>query len=166
MKAEEVALTVPDGVTVSEVVVSTNTTTVTGIPTGEGAPTLKVAVAWGAGDDQKATYAIVSVGAGGTITLNEDAVVTVGEEKIPLKPAPTEASDETKPLVVDEDEGVSVGVKTIPGLVYRLMRGTGPTDEAINEQRAVQTATRSRTSLSDSEIPSGAMFYKITVDVK
>ncbi|MBR0197534.1 MAG: autotransporter-associated beta strand repeat-containing protein [Kiritimatiellae bacterium] len=166
VKAEEVALTVPDGVTVSEVVVSTNTTTVTGIPTGEGAPTLKVAVAWGAGDDQKATYAIVSVGAGGTITLNEDAVVTVGEEEIPLKPAPTEASDETKPLVVDEDEGVSVGVKTILGLVYRLMRGTEPTDEAINEQRAVETATGSRTSLSDSEIPSGAMFYKITVDVK
>ena len=163
VQAETVALTVPDGVTVSEVVVSTNTTTVTGVPTGVGAPTLKVAVVWGEGEDQKATYAIVSVGTSGAITLDEDAVVTVGEEEIPLKPTPTDYNDETPPLAVTSDD-VSVGVKAIPGLVYRLVRGTEL--NSITSTIATEKATSSRISLYDNDPLEGAAFYKITVDVK
>ena len=158
---ETVAITIPDGVTVSEVVVSPNTAKVTGIP--ENA-TVKLAVSWDGGSEQ---YAIVKVDATtGAVTLDEDATVTVGTEKIPLKPAPSDAGDEVAPLEVGE--GVSVGIKSIPGLVYRLARGTTPDGVDTTAENAVvtTTATSSRVSLTDPQLPSDVAFYRVTVDVK
>jgi len=159
--AETVAITVPDGETVREVVVSPDTATVTGVP--ENA-TVKVAVSWDGGN---AEYAIVSVDSTtGAVSLDEKASVTVDGEKIPLKPTPSDAGDEVAPLEVGE--GVSVGIKSIPGLVYRLARGTTPDgiDTAAAKAVAKETATSSRVSLQDSQLPSNAAFYRVTVDLK
>ncbi|MBQ4440272.1 MAG: hypothetical protein II909_03955 [Kiritimatiellae bacterium] len=156
--AESAVLTIPSGVTVSEVVVSPNTTTVTGVPDGAA---VKVAVSWEGGSAQ---YEIVSVAQNGAVTLNENAVVTVGEEEIQLKPVPLDATDDEKPLEVSSDS-VSVGVKAIPGLVYRLNRGTSPDDVSSTVSSA--KATSSRLSLEDNtELPEGASFYRVSVDVK
>ena len=163
VQAETVALTVPDGVTVSEVVVSTNTTNVTVSGTGTiAADALKVAVSWTDGEGtHSANYQIVKL-VDNAVLLDGTKSVTVGEEEIPVKPALSAADDEVAPFEVGDD--VSVGVKAIPGLVYRLVRGTAPT--AINETIVTEKATSSRMSLSDGDRPPEAAFYQVTVDVK
>ena len=155
VQAEEVTITVPDGVTVSEVVVSTNTTTVTGFPAGAEA---KVAVSWAGGN---ANYSIVKV-VDGAVLLDGTKSVTVGSEEIPVKPAFSDAGDEEKPMVVADD--VSVGVKAIPGLVYRLVRGVTPV--GIDTPIATEKATGARVSLVDNDPPDDAAFYQVTVDLK
>ncbi len=164
--AETVAITVPDGVTVREVVVSPNTATVTGVP---ASATVKVAVSWTDAQDvsQSDAYAIVNVDSEtGAVTLDEDAVVTVGEEDIPLKPLIAAADAESEPFEVSDD--VSVGVKSIPGLVYRLARGMTPggINTVAENAVATETATSSRVSLTDEKPPAGAAFYRVTVDLK
>ena len=166
VEAETVAIAVPDGVTVSEVVVSPDTATVTGVPANA---TLKVAVSWVDAQETQhsAAYAIVKVNSEtGAVSLDEDAVVTVGEEEIALKPLIAAADAESEPFEVGDD--VSVGVKSIPGLVYRLARGMTPDGINTVAENAVATeaATSSRVSLTDEEPPAGAAFYRVTVDVK
>ena len=164
--AETVAITVPDGVTVREVVVSPNTATVTGVP---ASATVKVAVSWTDAQDasQSAAYAIVKVDSvTGAVSLDEDAVVTVGEEEIALKPQLSDAGDEVAPLDVGED--VSVGIKSIPGLVYRLARGTAVDEIDTSAANAIaeEKATSSRVSLVDDDPPADGAFYRVTVEVK
>ena len=164
--AETVAITVPDGVTVSEVVVSPNTATVTGVP---ASATVKVAVSWSDAQEsvQSASYAIVKVNSEtGSVSLDEDAVVTVGAEQIALKPELSDAGDEVVPLGVGED--VSVGVKSIPGLVYRLARGTAVDEIDTSAANAIaeEKATSSRVSLVDDDPPADGAFYRVTVEVK
>lgn len=166
VEAETVAITVPDGVTVSEVVVSPDTATVTGVP---ASATVKVAVSWTDAQETQhsAAYAIVKVNSEtGAVTLDENAVVTVGEEDIPLKPLIAASDAESEPFEVSDD--VSVGVKSIPGLVYRLARGMTPDEINTVAENAVATeaATSSRVSLTDEEPPAGAAFYRVTVDLK
>ena len=164
--AETVAITVPDGVTVSEVVVSPNTATVTGVP---ASATVKVAVSWTDAQDvsQSEAYAIVKVDSvTGAVSLDEDAVVTVGEEEISLRPQLSDAGDEVAPLDVGED--VSVCVKSIPGLVYRLARGTAVDEIDTSAANAIaeETAASSRVSLVDDDPPAAGAFYRVTVEVK
>ena len=96
----------------------------------------------------------------GAIALDEDGSVTINDEQIPVKPALTDAEDETAPFTVDDD--VSVGVKTIPGLTYTLKRGTvlGTYDTTVDSD----TAEGTRLSLTDdsAEKPTTA-FYVIEV---
>ena len=167
VQAETVVLTVPDGVTVSEVVVSTNTTTVTGLPTGESAPTMKIAVSWTDGEGAHSeNYQIVKI-VDNAVLLDATKSVAVGNEEIPVTPAFADAGDETEPLAVTGSD-VAVGVKAIPGLVYRLSRGTSPSGVDTAPANAIKTekATSSRVSLADPTPPTGAAFYIITVDVK
>jgi len=164
--AETVAINVPDGVTVSEVVVSPNTATVTGVP---ASATVKVAVSWTDAQDvsQSAAYAIVKVDSvTGAVSLDKEAVVTVGEEEIALKPVLSDSEDEVAPLEVGE--GVSVGVKSIPGLVYRLARGTVVDGIDTNAANAIaeEKATSSRVSLVDDDPPVDGAFYKVTVELR
>lgn len=62
----------------------------------------------------------------GTITLNSEAVVTVGTEQIPVKPAIAEE------VMVDEEKVApfngtdTIAVKAIPGLKYTLVAGDEP----------------------------------------
>lgn len=163
--AETVAITVPDGVTVREVVVSPDTATVTGVPANA---TVKVAVSWvdALEAQHSAAYAIVKVNSEtGAVSLDVDAVVTVGEEEIALRPELGDAGDEVAPLDVGED--VSVCVKAIPGLTYRLVRGATPDGiDLESDPFAAEKATSARVSLTDSEPPAGAAFYRVTADVK
>ena len=164
--AETVAITVPDGVTVSEVVVSPDTATVTGVPANA---TVKVAVSWADAQETQhsAAYAIVKVNSEtGAVSLDEDAVVTVGEEEIALRPELGDAGDEVAPLDVGED--VSVCVKSIPGLVYRLARGTAVDEIDTSAANAIaeEKATSSRVSLVDDDPPADGAFYKVTVELK
>ena len=164
--AETVAITVPDGVTVREVVVSPNTATVTGVP---ASAMVKVAVSWTDAQDvsQSAAYAIVKVNSEtGAVSLGEDAVVTVGEEEIALRPELGDAGDEVAPLDVGED--VSVCVKSIPGLVYRLARGTAVDEIDTSAANAIaeEKAASSRVSLVDDDPPAAGAFYKVTVELK
>ncbi len=102
----------------------------------------------------------------GAVSLDEDAVVTVGDEKISLRPQLSDAGDEVAPLDVGED--VSVGVKSIPGLVYRLVRGTAVDEIDTSAANAIaeEKATSSRVSLVDDDPPAYGAFYKVTVEVK
>ena len=166
--AEEAEMTVPDNVTVSEVVVSTNTTKVTGVP-DDLKTKVKVRVSYSGSEGAVVTqtYAIVAVGGDGAIALDEDAKVEVGNEEIPVKPDLADDGDSVEPFEPSNEEGdLEVGVKSIPGLVYRLIRGTSP--EAISAENAVATekATGSRVSLKDAEPPAGKAFYRISVDLK
>ena len=166
VEAETVAITVPDGVTVGEVVVSPDTATVTGVPANA---TVKVAVSWADAQETQhsAAYAIVKVNSEtGAVSLDEDAVVMVGEEEIALRPELGDAGDEVAPLDVGED--VSVGVKSIPGLVYRLARGTAPNeiDTSAANVVAEEKAISSRVSLVDGDPPSNGAFYKVTVELE
>lgn len=164
VEAESVEITIPDGVTVSEVVVSTNTTQVTGVPSTAA---VKVAVSWMDSNAglQTASYAIVKI-VNNAVVLDENAVVAIGEENIPLKPTLAATGEATAPLVV-EDDNVALGVKSIPGLVYRLSRATALTaldPSAPESVVASAVATGARTTLADSTPPAGSAFYVITVD--
>jgi len=166
VEAETVAITVPDRVTVSEVVVSPNTATVTGVP---ASATVKVAVSWADAQETQhsAAYAIVKVNSEtGAVSLDDDAVVTVGEEEIALRPELGDAGDEVAPLDVGED--VSVCVKSIPGLVYRLARGTAVDEIDTSAANAVaeEKAASSRVSLVDDDPPADGAFYRVTVELK
>lgn len=156
-EAETLSISIPDGVTVGEVVVSPATKVVTGMPDGAA---LKVAVAW---DGGKADYAIVKLADGGAVVLDEDAVVMVGDEQIPLKPVLSDASDEVLPFIAS-GSAVDVGVKAIPGLTYRLLRGGSL--ESINTPVAECQATSSRVSLQDETLLPSAAFYCVGVDLQ
>lgn len=165
--AESLEITVPDGVTVSEVVVSTNTTNVTGVPASAA---VKLAVAWvdaESGSQQTASYAIVTIGENGAVTLKENATVTVGEEEISVKPQTDKEADEPIALTT---KGLQFPVKTIPGLCYRVISGTtvsgGELDGDIESGEPVQ-ATSTSTTLGGVDLPdSGARYYRISVDVR
>lgn len=156
-EAETLSISIPDGVTVGEVVVSPATKVVTGMPDGAA---LKVVVAW---DGGKADYAIVKLADGGAVVLDEDAVVMVGDEQIPLKPVLSDASDEVLPFIAS-GSAVDVGVKAIHGLTYRLLRGGSL--ESINTPVAECQATSSRVSLQDKTHLPSAAFYCVGVDLQ
>ena len=147
VQAENVTITVPEGVTVSEVVVSTNTTTVTGIDlTGDNAPVLKLAVSWGEGDNQKATYDIVSADTDGKIILDPEATVAVSTN------------------AVMECGSAEIEVKTIPGLFYGIAVSDSLEDD-FTAQGTPEQATGSNMSLDVATIdpnPGSAKYFKVT----
>ena len=113
----------PDDVTVSEVVVSTNTAKVTGVPEGAS---LKLAASWKDASDvvQSERYSILAIDSDGNLSLDKDAVVEVNGEAIAVEPELAAPDEGSGAFEVGED--VAIGAKSIPGLVYRLGRGAGP----------------------------------------
>jgi len=101
------------------------------------------------------------------LALSEEGSVKVGDETISVRPVLSPVgSDElaTVPFAVGDD--VSVGVKTIPGLRYALMRGATLetlSDESTSEGVTNEVAETTRLRLRDSKPPSGQAFYLITV---
>lgn len=89
-----------------------------------------------------------------------DVTVTVDGEAIPVKPTLTDADDTVVPFEKGDD--VSVGVKTIPGFTYKLMRGE--TLGTYGTQADVQTAQGKRTALADANPPADKAFYVIQVE--
>ena len=83
---------------------------------------------------------------GGVIELDDTKSVTVDGETIPVKPVLSDADDDVKPLQVSSDS-TAVGVKTIPGLTYTLVRSGaigGDTTDVYSD-----TATGVRLELTD-----------------
>ena len=103
--------------------------------------------------------------AGGAIALNENGTVTIGGETIPVRPT----------IFLHQgcrgQVGVSVTMRTIPGLKYTLLR----TDALRRDEGIVpcQTwaivgepviATGATVTLIDGESPAGQAFYKVGVE--
>lgn len=80
----------------------------------------------------------------------------------------TAAAFTTESVPSDGVYKFTFGVKSIPGLVYRLARGTavdGIDTKAANAV-AEQEATSSRVSLVDDDPPAAGAFYKVTVELR
>lgn len=122
------------------------------------------------GVDITAAFTLTGSAAEGvTVTLNPKGAVTIGEgdaaETITVLPELTETGDKTvEPFEIKTDE-VDIGVKTIPGLDYKLNRSTDVSKvhegETVDEQRATTTRTRLRDPMKDGK-PEKA-FYVIEV---
>ena len=122
------------------------------------------------GDDITTAFTLTGSAAEGvTVTLNPKGAVTIGEgaaaETITVLPELTEAGDKAvEPFEVRADE-VDVGVKTIPGLDYKLNRSTDVSNvhegETVDEKRATTTRTRLRDPMQGGK-PEKA-FYVIEV---
>jgi len=82
-----------------------------------------------------------------TFTLNPSARAEVDGETVCVTPAFPDADGDVSPLTVDETVGV--GVKTIPGLTYRLKRRSGLSGAEQAEVVATQQAHGKRTVLED-----------------
>jgi len=89
-----------------------------------------------------------TAGTGVVIRLNPEGSVPLGEgEEISVKPTLTKVGDAVEPLVVGET--ASVGVKTIPGLTYRLKRNESVADVSKGEVITTEKARGTQTRLTD-----------------
>jgi len=98
------------------------------------------------------------------LALSDEGSVKVGDETITVQPAFTAPTDETKPLELGGD-ALTVGVKSIPGLTYSLVRGETPSGAADGTVVTNETATGPRVRLTDAEKPADHAFYRIRVSV-
>ena len=102
-----------------------------------------------------------------SLALDENGVVTIGGEEIPVKPTIGDL-DEGKPFVVGKG-AVTVMVRAIPGLKYELRRGVkigsgGIIDPALPGDPVIATGTR--VTLTDGEPPNGGAFYRVVVKIE
>ena len=143
---------------VTEITISGTVTGTVSIPssvtkvTGVAFEKLEITYTPSVGGETKVITGAFKADAAGNIVLNEEGSVN----GVPVKPAMTEDA----PFVVGGDT-TDVQVKTIPGLVYKLMRGTDL--NSINVERASETGTGAPVTLSDpkeAQRPTKA-FYRI-----
>lgn len=148
------------------------TVTVTGTVTGDvivppSVGTVKVTLA--AGKNVKVysgntdiTGAFTIVTDGGTTTIELDPDGKVGDVFVrPEMAAAGDGDEEMKaPLEVGTD--VAVGVKTIPGLMYQLIRSDAPNGTFNGVGDAVK-GTGAPVKLEDKNKPNGKGFYKVKV---
>lgn len=101
----------------------------------------------------------------GAFTVSGGAIALNGNESVngvPVKPVIGDL-DEGEAFVVGEGS-VTVTVRTIPGLKYALIRGTGL--GAITTTVVEPTlATEAQMTLTDAEPSAGAAFYRVVVSV-
>jgi len=91
--------------------------------------------------------------------------VKIGEaaaETIPVKPVLSDATDAVQPFVVD-DTTVEVGVKTIPGLKYQIIKSATPdfTESEPVGEPILAKGTRIALDAAKGEDPKA--FYKVQV---
>ena len=161
---EKVALTIPENQTVSEIVVSPNTTNLTFSGTGTIAENaLKVAVSWTENEVlHTANYQIIKI-VDNAVLLDATKSVIVGSEEIPLTPTPTDSGDATPPLAVTSDD-VSLGVKTIPGLWYAVKAADNPAMTSAASGTAIQ-ATSATTEVTAPAFSGNVKYYKVAVGI-
>lgn len=95
-----------------------------------------------------------------SIELNPDAKVLVGDELVSVRPELSDAKDDVRPLTVGEK--VAVGVKTIPGFHYALIRSEEP-QMGISTAVDAQEATGARLELTDGTDRSASAFYRVRI---
>jgi len=100
------------------------------------------------------------------LALDDDGSVTVDGEEIPVRPALSPIDGDGRvaetPFALGMND-VVLGVKSIPGLTYSLVRGDAPSGLANGTAVTNETATGSRVRLTDAEKPAGRAFYLIRV---
>ena len=120
-------------------------------------------------DEKGNTYEITGAfekDASGAWTLSASGAVTIEGETIPVVPAlATIAGDENLSLLpfVLVDGRPVMGVKTIPGLTYELIRGAAPKGAWEAAPVATRKADAPRTRLADPAPPPDRAFYLIRV---
>ena len=144
-------LDILNGETLSEVVVPVGVTQV------NGAPNATITVMGGMLDVTE----IFTIGEDGSIALNPEASTS----GITVKP---ELNTQAEGGAFVLDETATVVVRTIPGLVYRLLRSDEITTVKSGTVVATVTATSPSTALVDAteNRPTDKAFYIVTVDVK
>lgn len=119
--------------------------------------------------DLTAAFSKVSGGSNVLIlSLDSSKAVTVDGQSIKVRPELTNKPGDDviaeAPFAVKGNKA-AIGVKTIPGLKYTLLRGS--TLEELNwaapHEFAPVTATGTCTKLEDNTRPNGAAFYKVQV---
>ena len=114
--------------------------------------------------DISGAFTVVTEGGTTTIDLNPEGEVEINGAKIKVMPEMAQAGngeDAMKaPLEVGTD--VAVGVKTIPGLMYQLIRSDAPNGTFEGVGDAVK-GTGVPVKLEDKNKPNGKGFYKIKV---
>ncbi len=151
------------------------TVTVTGTVTGDvivtpSVGTVNVTLAEGktvkiysGNTDISGAFTVSSANGTTTIVLNENGSVN-GVSVKPEMAAAGDGDEEMKaPLEVGTD--VAVGVKTIPGLMYQLIRSDAPNGTFGGVGDAVK-GTGAPVKLSDSNKPAGKAFYKVKVSAR
>ena len=105
-----------------------------------------------------------------SLALDENGVVTIGGEEIPVKPTILLRQGYGGQV---EDSGVLVTMRAIPGLRYELRRretlsapvGEGADGTGWDEVGEPVVATGTRVTLTDTEPPKGQAFYRVVVRV-
>ena len=173
LRGETAKMGVPDGAAVSKVSLAPSVRTALGVPGG-----VRTVLALESGEHE-----IISVDAAtGAVALAPEASASVDGETIAVRPEFSDAGDEIAPLAMaGSPRALSIGVKTIPGLRYSLVRagspralynsgdGSGEEEEeeagSDAEVVAVVDAAASRTALADPDPPAGAAFYAVRADL-
>lgn len=174
LRGETAKMGVPDGAAVSKVSLAPSVRTALGVPGG-----VRTVLALESGEHE-----IISVDAAtGAVALAPEASASVDGETIAVRPEFSDAGDEIAPLAMaGSPRALSIGVKTIPGLRYSLVRagspralynsGDGGGEEEEEEEAgsdaevvAVVDAAASRTALTDPDPPAGAAFYAVRADL-
>ena len=150
-------ISVSNGESLTAVVLPPSVETIVGVP-----PQKIVIRAFG--HDITGAFTITGDACGVTIALNPDGKVTIDDEEIPVRPQLSSvAGTQDAPFVVGSGD-VKIGIKSIPGLIYRLKRGADvsvrTTGLPIGEP---QTAEATRLSLEDVQALPDAAFYLISV---
>ena len=152
------------------------TVTVTGTVTGDvivtpSVGTINVTLAQGktvkiySGEtDISGAFTVVTEGGTTTIELKRNGSVTINGETIYVEPemAAATTGDVAMKAPLEVGTDVAVGVKTIPGLMYQLIRSDAPNGTFDGVGDAVK-GTGAPVKLSDGQKPDGKAFYKIKV---
>ena len=102
-----------------------------------------------------------------SLALDENGVVTIGGEEIPVKPTIGDL-DEGEPFAVGKG-AVMVAVRAIPGLRYALVRGEtveGCRRDGGSTVVESVVATGARVALTDANPPKDGAFYRIVVKIE
>lgn len=151
---------VENGSELTQLVVPPQTAWVSGIS--------KERIAVKAGDlDLTAAFALSADGQGVAINLDPNAVVSVGDERIPV--TPTLVTEGQRGFVL-EAEGVSLRVKSIPNLFYALISSESLEMSSGKWSSIGSPVKASETELDFSHSPAGAMpqraYYRIRVSAR
>ena len=129
-----------------------------------GVPPAKIVIRASTGHDITGAFRIIGDVNGVTIALDEDGEVTIDGETITVRPQLSSvAGSQESPFEVGGGR-VSIGIRSIPDLVYRLRRAADVTVRTTGEPVGEpQTAGKTRLLLSDDASLPAKAFYLISV---